>query len=248
MKVLLFGGTAEGHTLAVRLAQAGYPVTCCVATDYGRNVLEPQPNLTVRMGRMDQRAMEAEMGKGYDCVVDATHPYAAQVSGNICAAAKAVGLPYERLLRPTEEAGDVLWADSPRQAVEILETMPGNVLLTTGSKDLAVFAKLRDYQERLWVRVLPSLDSLGTALELGYPSSHIICMQGPFSRQMNRATLQSMDGKILVTKDTGKAGGFGEKVQAAREAGARLLVIRRPVMETGMELEALLEKLTGGIV
>ena len=57
-----------------------------------------------------------------------------------------------------------------------------------------------------------------------------------------------MDGKILVTKDTGKAGGFGEKVQAAREAGARLLVIRRPVMETGMELEALLEKLTGGIV
>ena len=248
MKVLLFGGTAEGHALAQHLAQAGYPVTCCVATDYGRDVLEPQPNLTVRMGRMDQRAMEAEMAKGYDCVVDATHPYAAQVSGNICAAAGAAGLPYERLLRPTEEAGDVLWADSPEQAVEILETMPGNVLLTTGSKDLAQFARLRDYKERLWVRVLPSLDSLGNALELGYPAPHIICMQGPFSRQMNTATLQSMDGKILVTKDTGKAGGFGEKVQAAREAGARLLVIRRPVAETGLELEALFEKLTGGVV
>lgn len=248
MRILLFGGTAEGHTLAQRLAQAGHLVTCCVATDYGRDVLEPQPNLTVRMGRMDQQAMEAQMGKGFDCVVDATHPYAAQVSGNILAAARAAGLPYERLLRPTQEAGDVLWADSPQQAAEILETIPGNVLLTTGSKDLAVFAKLRDYQERLWVRILPSLDSLSTALALGYPASHIICMQGPFSRQMNWATLQSMDGKILVTKDTGKAGGFGEKVQAAREAGARLLVIRRPVMETGMELEALLEKLTGGIV
>ena len=248
MRILLFGGTAEGHTLALRLAQAGHLVTCCVATDYGRNVLEPQPNLTVRMGRMDQPAMEAEMGKGYDRVVDATHPYAAQVSGNIRAAAHTVGLPYERLLRPTEEAGDVLWADSPGQAVEILETMSGNVLLTTGSKDLAVFAKLRDYKERLWVRVLPSLDSLGTALNLGYPASHIICMQGPFSRQMNRETLRFMDGRILVTKDTGKAGGFGEKVQAAREAGARLLVIRRPVAETGLELEALLEKLTGGVV
>ena len=248
MRIVLFGGTAEGHTLARRLAQAGHPVTCCVATDYGRDVLEPQPNLTVRMGRMDQGAMEAEMGRGYDCVVDATHPYAAQVSGNIRAAAKAVNLPYQRLLRPREEAGDVLWADSPEQAAEILETMPGNVLLTTGSKDLAVFAKLRDYKQRLWVRILPSLDSLSAALELGYPASHIICMQGPFSRQMNTATLRSMDGRILVTKDTGKAGGFGEKAQAAREAGARLLVIRRPVAETGLELEALLEKLTGGVV
>lgn len=248
MRILLFGGTAEGHTLARRLAQAGHPVTCCVATDYGRDVLEPQPNLTVRMGRMDQGAMEAEMGRGYDCVVDATHPYAAQVSGNIRAAAKAVNLPYQRLLRPREEAGDVLWADSPEQAAEILETMPGNVLLTTGSKDLAVFAKLRDYKQRLWVRILPSLDSLSAALELGYPASHIICMQGPFSRQMNTATLRSMDGRILVTKDTGKAGGFGEKAQAAREAGAKLLVIRRPVAETGLELEALLEKLTGGVV
>ena len=248
MRILLFGGTAEGHTLARRLAQAGHPVTCCVATDYGRDVLEPQPNLTVRMGRMDQGAMEAEMGRGYDCVVDATHPYAAQVSGNIRAAAKAVNLPYQRLLRPREEAGDVLWADSPEQAAEILETMPGNVLLTTGSKDLAVFAKLRDYKQRLWVRILPSLDSLSAALELGYPASHIICMQGPFSRQMNTATLRSMDGRILVTKDTGKAGGVGAKAQAAREAGARLLVIRRPVAETGLELEALLEKLTGGVV
>ena len=248
MRILLFGGTAEGHTLARRLAQAGHPVTCCVATDYGRDVLEPQPNLTVRMGRMDQGTMEAEMSRGYDCVVDATHPYAAQVSGNIRAAAKAVNLPYQRLLRPREEAGDVLWADSPEQAAEILETMPGNVLLTTGSKDLAVFAKLRDYKQRLWVRILPSLDSLSAALELGYPASHIICMQGPFSRQMNTATLRSMDGRILVTKDTGKAGGFGEKAQAAREAGARLLVIRRPVAETGLELEALLEKLTGGVV
>lgn len=248
MRILLFGGTAEGHTLARRLAQAGHPVTCCVATDYGRDVLEPQPNLTVRMGRMDQGAMEAEMGRGYDCVVDATHPYAAQVSGNIRAAAKAVNLPYQRLLRPREEAGDVLWADSPEQAAEILEMMPGNVLLTTGSKDLAVFAKLRDYKQRLWVRILPSLDSLSATLELGYPASHIICMQGPFSGQMNTATLRSMDGRILVTKDTGKAGGFGEKAQAAREAGARLLVIRRPVAETGLELEALLEKLTGGVV
>lgn len=241
MNVLLFGGTAEGHNLACRLAQAGCRVTCCVATDYGRELLEPTLGLTVLTGRMDQNAMEKEMAGGYTCVVDATHPYAAQVSENIRAAAKAVGLPYERLLRPREEAEGVLWADSPAEAAQMLADLPGNVLLTTGSKDLAVFTA---YKDRLWVRVLPSLDSLKHALDLGYPASHVICMQGPFSVEMNAATLRSMDGKVLVTKDTGKAGGFLEKAEAAAKAGAKLLVIRRPTEETGLDLETLLQKLT----
>lgn len=246
MKVLLFGGTTEGHTLAQRLAEAGHLVTCCVATDYGRDVLEPREGLTVRMGRMDQDAMAEEMGRGYDCVVDATHPYADQVSGNIREAAQRVGLPYERLLRPREAAENVIWADSPAQAAQMLADLPGNVLLTTGGKDLAVFTQVPGFAQRIWVRVLPSLESLGNALELGYPASHIICMQGPFSKQMNTATLQAMDGRVLVTKDTGRAGGFGEKAAAAQEAGAKLLVIRRPTQEIGLELEALLEKFTGG--
>lgn len=243
MKVFLFGGTAEGHELARRLAEAGLTVTCSVATDYGRELLEPQPGLTVLTGRMDQNAMEAEMKKGYDQVVDATHPYAAQVSENIRAAAKAAGLPYARLLRPREEAGDVLWADSPSDAARILANLPGNLLLTTGSKDLAVFTAFRD---RMWVRVLPSLDSLKHALDLGYPAAHIICMQGPFSLEMNLATLRAMDGKVLVTKDTGKPGGFLEKAEAARQANAKLLVIRRPTEETGFGLEELYFKLTMG--
>lgn len=247
MRILLFGGTAEGHTLARQLAEAGHLVTCCVATDYGRDVMEPHANLTVRMGRMSQDAMAAEMAGGYDCVVDATHPYAARVSVSIRTAAQRAGVPCRRLVRPREAAEDVLWADSPAHAAELLADLPGNVLLTTGSKDLAAFARIPNFVERVWVRVLPSLDSLQSALELGYPASHIICMQGPFSKEMNIATLRAMDGKVLVTKDTGRPGGFGEKAAAARETGAKLLVIRRPVQETGVELEDLLKKFVGGI-
>lgn len=250
MRVLLFGGTTEGHQLSLRLAEAGCEVTCCVATDYGRDVLEPKEGVTVLSGRMDEREMEAEMKRGYDCTVDATHPYAAVVSGNIKEAARRANLPYERLLRPrekTREDQDILWADDVSEAVSLIENIKGNVLLTTGSKDLAAFARISDYQSRLWVRVLPSMESLSIALSLGYPAAHVICMQGPFSRQMNVATLHSIKGALLVTKDTGKAGGFGEKAEAAREAGARLLVIRRPVKEEGLGLEAMFEKLTGGM-
>ena len=70
----------------------------------------------------------------------------------------------------------------------------------------------------------------------------------PFSQEMNAATLRMMDGAVLVTKDTGRAGGFGEKAAAARAAGAKLLVIRRPTQETGLALEELFQKLTGGVV
>lgn len=246
MSILLFGGTAEGHSLARRLAQAGLAVTCSVATAYGEAVLEPTPGLTVHVGRMDADQMAAEMAKGYTCVVDATHPYADRVSENIRRAAETAGLPYYRLLRPREAAEDVLWADSPADAARMLADLPGNVLLTTGSKDLKTFTQVPDYQTRLYVRVLPSLESLSAALDLGYPAVHILCMQGPFPEKLNAALLEAVDAKILVTKDTGKAGGFPEKAAAAQSAGAKLLVIRRPTQETGYSLDALYDFLTKG--
>lgn len=246
MKILLFGGTAEGHTLALTLAQAGHSVNCCVATEYGRDVLEPAENLTILTGRMDEAQMLGEMQNGYDCVIDATHPYAAQVSENIRTAAKSACVPYDRLLRPREQAENVIWADSPEDAAHMLEDIPGNILLTTGSKDLAAFSALSDFTERVWARVLPSMDSLSHALSLGFPAAHIICMQGPFSQELNVATLRQICAKTLVTKDTGRAGGFAEKAEAAEQAGATLLVIRRPTVETGLTLEEMLKKYTGG--
>lgn len=245
MKIFLFGGTAEGHLLAERLAEAGNDVTCAVATDYGQAVLEPRDNLTVLVGRLTAGEM-AERLEGFDVVVDATHPYADKVSENIRAAAAETATPYYRLLRPREEAEDVLWADSPADAAAKLQNLPGNVLLTTGSKDLKTFTAVKDYPSRLFVRVLPSVESLTAALSLGYPASHVICMQGPFPQALNQAMMEAVGAKVLVTKDTGKAGGFLEKAEAARAAGAKLLVIRRPTEETGYTLDALLELLLKG--
>ena len=245
MKIFLFGGTAEGHLLAERLAEAGNLVTCAVATEYGQTVLEPRDNLTVLVGRLTAGEMAERLG-GFDVVVDATHPYADKVSENIRAAAAETATPYYRLLRPREEAEDVLWADSPADAAAKLQNLPGNVLLTTGSKDLKTFTAVKDYPSRLFVRVLPSVESLTAALSLGYPASHVICMQGPFPQALNQAMVEAVGAKVLVTKDTGKTGGFLEKAEAARAAGAKLLVIRRPTEETGYTLDALLELLLKG--
>ena len=240
MNVLLFGGTGEGRELAGWLLARGIPCTVCVATEYGETLLPAGVEAHVR--RMDQAAMETQMAAGYDVVVDATHPYAAEVTQNIREAARAVGLPCLRLLRRSEGEDLCCKVKDMAAAAEQLTRMPGNVLLTTGSKELHHFAR-PGLAERCYPRVLPMADSLERCLTLGFPPKNIICMQGPFSRELNVALLRQYHIQTLVTKDTGGYGGFREKAEAAREAGCALLVVERPRRETGLTLEEIQKKL-----
>lgn len=253
--VLLFGGTTEGRELAARLAGRGQRTILCVATDYGREVLEPEllanPCLDVRIGRMDAEEMrrlilEEEPG----LVVDATHPYADQVTRNVREACEKTGRECLRCLRPRsgeESSGDMgvrSGAESPeggvvrvpsvQAAVEWLAARDGDILVTTGSKELATFSQLPDFATRVYARVLPTLPSLSACLDQGLSGRHIIAMQGPFSEETNRSQLAEFNCRFLVTKDTGDNGGFREKVRAAGEAGAVALVIDRPETERGL--------------
>ena len=246
MEVLLFGGTAEGRELALWLAERGWQVYLCVATDYGAQLIPQHPNIALSARRLTEEEMEALMaGHPFACVVDATHPYAVEVTENIRSAACKTGLPYRRLVRQSDREDGCLKAESMAQAARRLEELPGNILLTTGSKELDAFAR-SGLVERCYPRVLPTLDSLGRCLELGFPPKNIICMQGPFSKELNVALLKQYDIKTLVTKDTGGYGGFREKAEAAREAGAALLVVERPRNETGDTLEEIQARLREG--
>ena len=236
MSILLFGGTIEGRLLAQWLSEQGIPVTLCVATEYGAELASDLPGVLVHTGRLDEAGMESLMGRGVIRVVDATHPYAAQVTEHIAAAAQAVALPYTRLVRDGDAQGDWRTVPDATAAAQALETLPGNVLLTTGSKDLDQYAR-PGLLERCWPRVLPSPDSLARCLDLGFPAGHVLCMQGPFSQELNAALIRQYEIKILVTKATGSAGGFWDKVHAAQATGCTLLVIDRPTREAGLSLE-----------
>ena len=161
-------------------------------------------------------------------MLDATHPYAAKVTENIRTACRESGFPYLRLLRQGGVDGEVVCVDSVEEAVSWLGETKGNILLTTGSKELRRFTALPDYQERLYARVLSLPTVMNACAELGIEGKHLIGMQGPFSKEMNLAMLRQYDCRYLVTKDTGTAGGFPQKAEAAQEAGAVLVVIGRP--------------------
>ena len=170
--------------------------------------------------------MAALLGDAALCI-DATHPYAVEATKNIKAAAEKAGVEYLRLLRPASPLPEnCLVFESAKQAAEALAAKEGNLLLATGAKELAQFAAIPP--ERLYPRVLPTLESIAACEAANIPHRNIIAMQGPFSFALNQAMMEQFHIRWLVTKDGGAAGGFDEKASAASAAGAQLVVIRRP--------------------
>lgn len=244
-KLCVFAGTTEGRELVEFLSGQPVSVTACVATEYGETLLPSAENLTVSARRLTEEEMKSLFAlERFDLVVDATHPYASAVTENIAAACAATGTEYLRLLRSgCFIPEDAVFAADISEAVEYLNTMEGNILLTTGSKELGRFTAIRDFENRVYARVLPMEDSLRLCREAGLKSAHILAMQGPFSVELNVAMLKSVGAAYLVTKDSGSPGGFEEKIAAAREAGAGLVVIGRPPQKDGLGLEETLSRL-----
>lgn len=239
MRVVIFSGTTEGRALSAQTAAMGAETIVCVATEYGQILQAQVPGTKTYTGRMDAKAMETVL-RGSDLCVDATHPYAKEVSRNIRLATERVGVPYRRLLRRESALPpDCVLVDCAGDAARFLQETQGNILLTTGAKELAAFAPLA--RQRLFPRVLPAPESLAACAEMEIPRGNIIAMQGPFSCALNAALIRQFSIQWLVTKDGGAVGGFAEKVQAARETGVRLIVIRRP-KEDGESYETILKR------
>lgn len=244
--VIVFAGTIEGRTLSEYLSGQQVPVTACVATEYGETLLKENACLKVHAGRMNQEQMEAFIrGQNAELVVDATHPYAVEVSGNVSRACADAGAEYIRLIRESSQvaAEDVIFVSSVDEAVDYLKETKGNILATTGSKELKKYTAIGDYEKRVFARVLSTGEVAQACEKLGFHGRNLICMQGPFSEEMNTAMLRQFDCRYLVTKETGKAGGFEEKIRAAQKAGAKVVLVGRPEEQKGYSYDQVLKLL-----
>ena len=238
-KVLVFAGTTEGYEICRFLADHQVRTMGFAATEYGGKSLTENEYLTVQTGRLDETAMEQVfIQEKPEMVLDATHPYAAEVTVNIRTACEKTQTLYRRVLRESGSREDkAVYVESVQAAAQYLDQTQGNVLLTTGSKELAGFTGMKNYQERLYARVLSLPNVMQACAELGFEGKHLIGMQGPFSRELNAAMLRQYRCKYLVTKDTGKAGGFQDKIDAALECDAVPVIIGRPLKEEGMSVK-----------
>ncbi len=244
-KIVIFAGTTEGRRLSEILADAGIAHTVCVATEYGEIVMREQtdaeaagtkgqPLVSLHRGRMDRQQMEEFLrNEGYEIVVDATHPYAQVVTENIRDAVKTQSSIYLRLEREISEtpeaenpAVSIRYFESNADCAKVLENTEGNILLTTGSKELPTYCASGRLHDRLYVRILPGRESLELCMDQGIKGRQILALQGPFSTEMNAAILKQYDIHHMVTKNSGRTGGYQEKLEAAKILGIPVYVIQ----------------------
>ncbi len=242
MKTVIFGGTSEGRELSQALAKAGADVVVSVVSEVGAEEQGVFDGVQVEVGPKEEEEIRAMISDA-DLVIDATHPYAVIVTDNIRRAAEAEGIERLRLLRDESDGEaqggeDILYVKTAQEAANVAYAVGGRVLLTTGSKELGVYAKILD-PELLYPRVLPVVSSIQACEDAGIPHRNIIAVQGPFSEELNKAVMRDYRIDLMITKDSGKAGGFAEKINAARSCGVSIIVIRRPE-EEGMSFDQIL--------
>lgn len=241
MKICLFSGTTEGRVLSIKLAEIGIDVNVFVATEYGGEEQGETEGVTVSVGRKTEAEMREAL-RECDLCIDATHPYAVLVTENIKAACEAETIPYYRLKRQesveTENSDAIIKVKTTEAAIEWLSDKKGRIMLTTGSKDLHKYKVLG--ADRLFPRVLPTGESLRLCEEAEIPHRNIIAVQGPFCEKLNIALTEQFEIDYIVTKNSGKTGGFGEKITAARKCKTPIVVIERP-NEEGFSMDEIFE-------
>ncbi|MFB5674825.1 precorrin-6A reductase [Paenibacillus terreus] len=249
--IFMLCGTSDARELALQIQSRGYRVLTSVVTESAAASLRTA-GLEVRIGRLtaaDMTALIKEMG--VRAIVDASHPFAEEAHANAMEAARECGLPYIRF----ERAG-LVYDDHPllhvvasyEEAADTALSLKGSVMLTTGSKTLEIFTErlLGNPDIRLVARMLPRMDNMEKCSRLGMEQKNIIAMQGPFSRELNEALYKHFGTTVMVTKESGRTGAVDEKVQAALEAGIRVVLISRPEVDFGTvhdQFEGILEEL-----
>ncbi|MEY8338387.1 precorrin-6A reductase [Lachnospiraceae bacterium 62-35] len=245
-EIMIFGGTSEGRKLAEFCAEKKIRAKVSVVSGYGGKLLPFSPFIEIQEGILSREEIRFWMEEERPgLVVDSTHPYAVHVSEYIEESCRLLGIRRIRVVREEaeEDQEHMVITRSAEEAARYLSKQTGNILLTTGSKELSAFTAIPGYEDRLFVRVLPSLEAIGACEACSIKGKHIIAMQGPFSQEMNRAVMNQLAIRFLVTKEAGAAGGFKEKVNAAMELGVQIVLLSRPRQEAGISVEEAMEYL-----
>ena len=229
--ILILGGTAEARALAAALDATGTPMLSSLA---GRVARPRLPAGEVRIGGFGgPDALAAWLREhGVRAVVDATHPFAERISASAARACPAAGVALLRLERPgwSERPGDRwTWVDGLDQAAALLPRLGRRALLTTGRQGLAAFAGVAD----AWF-LIRCVDPPAPPLP---PHHELLLDRGPYTLDGELGLIDAHGIDLVVTKDSGGALTVA-KLDAARERGLPVIVVRRPSRPAGVETVA----------
>lgn len=222
MRVLLLGGTSEASALARALAEAGVDAVFSYAGRTEAPIAQPLPQ---RVGGFGDVAGLADWLKAERIthLVDATHPFAAQMSAHAVAAAAETGVALLAFERPPWRAGEGdLWTHVPdtEAALAALPQAPARIFLAIGRQGVAAFASAP--QHHYLLRLVDPPDG-----PLPLPDAEAVIARGPFTEAGDRALLEAHRIDLILAKNAGGTGARA-KLDAARALGLPVILIDRP--------------------
>ncbi|MCX5780742.1 MAG: precorrin-6A reductase [Firmicutes bacterium] len=230
--IIVLGGTAEGRQMVSLLNQEAWPHTACVVSRYGAELLGYNDSTRINQGRLDVAGLiSLIIDTGAALLVDATHPFATEISRIGMEAATTCKIDYVRL----ERDAAVIPNDPLVKKVQAMDQIeeflrPQQVVFSTlGSRHLPLLVPLvKRAGARLVARVLPVSGVVQECEGLGLTPDSIVAVQGPFSKELNQRLFEHYGAQLILSKDSGAAGGLEEKLEAAREMGITIVVWMRP--------------------
>ena len=230
--IFVIAGTEDGRELAGFLLNNGFEVTASVVSSYGKALLERYEGIKINDKKLDENELvELLLTGDFEVLVDASHPYAVNVSQNAMAACHKADIPYIRYERESipltyEKIFHV--ATYEEAAVKAAE-LGRNIFLTTGSRNLKIFVESPALKDcNLIARVLPTAEVLAECEKLGFNPQNIVAMQGRFSTELNVEVFKHYQAEVIVSKDSGQIGGVDTKLTAAEKLNLPVVLIDRP--------------------
>ena len=231
MKIFLTAGTEDGRKLAEFLTRHGHNVTVSVVSEYGKKILQQYNDIEINDKSLNAAELTENLRGKFDILVDATHPYAVNVSQNAIDACKSAEIPYIRFERPEVEVNDenIFKVDGYASAAIKAAELGKNIFITTGSRNLKKFIESPALKDcNLTVRILPTAEVLKECESYGLTPKQIIAMQGPFTTELNAETFKHCRADVIITKNSGKVGGADTKLAAAKILNLPVVMIDRP--------------------
>jgi len=240
-RLWLFSGTGDGPPLAQALLAQGWELRVSVVTPSAARVYPAAPQLELRVGPLGgadrlQAALAAAQGAGqpFRAVIDATHPFAMRVHGELQAGCAQAGVPLlvlqrgETAIPPPAPGLQPTWLDT-LEALAQLELGGERLLLAIGARHLARAVSLCPGAVP-HARVLPRPGALQQALAAGVPPEHVACLlpgAGPGVGAVEAALVRQWGITVILARQAGPPSETLWRRVAAAE-GCRLLLLRQP--------------------
>lgn len=250
-------GTGEGREILSHINKYTDEIVVSTATEYGYEIYKDFKAKHFNYKPLNEEEFKELINKfGITVFVDASHPYASEVSKTLIKVCKEMKIDYIRYERKSlfhnlsknnikkeESVENIIFVETYEELQEVFKSIDGNILNTTGSNNALKIENLKGENNRMIHRILPSPKVISKLLDNGISMDNIIAIKGPFGFEINNGIIKEYKIKALITKDSGEEGGMKEKIDSALLNDVKIIVIKRPNMSYGIEFNDIKEML-----